>query len=222
MKKYLNILKKCPLFLGLEDSEILSLLSYLKSKKQSVEKNEMFFNLDEVPKYLGIVLSGSVHIIQEDYWGTRTILSIIKEGDLFAESFTCAKVPMVTINIVPPENSEVLLIDCNKLLESNTLNTSYYSTLINNLISILATKNIMLTRKISHITKYSIRERVLSYLSEYALVEKSSSFKIPFNRQELADYLSVDRSALSKNLCKMRDDGIIAFNKNHFTLLKDK
>lgn len=220
MENYLTILKNCLLFKEIEENNLLTLLSCLNVKTLDIKKDMSIFNVGDKPKYMGIIISGSANIIQEDYWGNRTILSVLQTGELFAESFSYAKTSTLPISIVSRENSKVLLIDCNKTLTMCASSCKFHTIFIQNLVKILANKNIILTRKIKHITQKNTKEKVLSYLSECAILFGSNTFKIPFNRQELSDYLNVDRSALSNNLCKMRNEGLIEFHKNAFKLLK--
>lgn len=219
MKNNLETIKKCQLFAGIDEKDLFTLLSCLNSKEQKARKDEVVLNAGDKPEFVGIVLSGSVHIVQEDYWGNRTILSVIEAGGLFAEAFSCAEASSLPVSVIPNKESNILLIDCKRILTTCSSSCIFHTVLIRNLMNVLANKNIMLTRKMEHITKKTTREKVLSYLSEYAWAAGKNTFDIPFNRQELANYLSVERSALSNTLCKMRDEGLIEFNKNMFRLL---
>lgn len=219
MKNYFNTIKKCPLFADIEENDLQALLSCLNAKVKKVKKNEIILDSGDKAEFVGIVLSGSVHIVQEDYWGNRSILSVITTGGLFAEAFSCTKEQKLLVSVISHKDNDILLLDCKKIITTCSSNCVFHAQLIKNLLKVLADKNIMLTRKIEHITKKSTKQKVLSYLSECALKNNENIFEIPFNRQELADYLSVERSALSNTLCKMRDEGIIEFNKNNFRLL---
>lgn len=220
MEKKLFILKKCPLFLGISENNIGELLNCLNAKEIKKKKGDVIFAAGSCPEYIGIVLEGSVHIIQEDYWGNRIILTAVQAGGLFGEAFSCAEADVLPVSVLTQNDCKALLIDCKRILTVCSSSCVFHSGLIRNLMKILANKNILLTQKIEHITKKSTREKVLSYLSECAVSAGTNSFTIPFNRQELAEYLSVERSALSNTLCKMRDEGIIQFNKNKFLLCK--
>lgn len=219
MEKYFNILKKCPLFMGISEDEMRAMLECLTAKKIEVEKGETIFSEGDRPDYIGIVLKGSVHISQDDYWGNRAILTDVQEGGMFGEAFSCAEAAAFPVTVSAREDGVVLLVDCRKVLTVCSSACLFHTRLIRNLMKILANKNIALTKKMEHITKKTTRDKVLSYLSECAVVAESNTFSIPFNRYELADYLSVERSALSNTLCKMRDEGIIQFEKNKFVLL---
>ena len=219
MKNIFITLKKCPLFMGISENDMRSLLGCLNAKESSIKKGEGIFSAGDRPEYVGIVLSGSVHVVQEDYFGNRTILTAVQPGGLFCETFSAAEAAVLPVSVLAYSDCEILLIDCRRMLTTCSSSCAFHSRLTRNFMKVVASKNIALTQKIEHITKKSVRERVLSYLSECALAEGSNSFSIPFDRQGLADYLSVERSALSNTLSKMRDDGIIEFEKNRFVLL---
>ena len=219
MKLNIDLLHKCPLFAKIEKQEIEILLSCLGSKKIIFEKNDFIFNAGDILTKVGIVLSGSVHILQEDFWGRRNIFTRISPGYLLGAAFSCLEEVSPPVSAMSAENSEILFIDYAKIIKSCSSACSFHSILIKNIITILAQNNVKFIEKMEHLTKPNTREKLLSYLSRQAQRNKNSSFKIIFNRQELADYLSIDRSAMSKELSKMRRDGLIDFQKNSFTLI---
>ena len=219
MKNYSLIFKKCELFQNISDDEILRLLSCLSAQTISYKKDEYIVSDSDDVTMIGIVLCGSVQIIKEDFWGNCSILSKGMPGDLFCESFVCAQIKSIPVSVVACEKCDILFIDYSKIISTCSSACSYHNSLLQNMVKILASKNIMLTQKIEHISKKATREKLLSFLSAQASKAKSNSFEIEFNRQDLADYLSVDRSAMSKELCKLRDEGILKFNKNEFELL---
>lgn len=220
MKKVFDVLKRCSLFVGISEKDMESLLSCLDAREIDVKKGDVIFHAGDRPDYIGIVLQGNAHVVQEDYWGNRTILTDIQEGDLFGEAFSCAEVAVLPVSVLAQEEGVFLLVDSKRILTVCSSACAFHARLIRNLMKIIANKNIMLTRKMEHITKRTTRDKVLSYLSACAIAKGSNSFTISFNRQEFADYLSVERSALSNTLCKMRDDGMIEFEKNKFMLKK--
>lgn len=219
MKNYLNVLKTVDLFKNIEESDMLPLLSCLSAKETHYEKGQTVLFSGEAIKRFGIVLSGQVQIVQDDYYGNRSILAHIGAGNLFGESFACAEIEMLPVSVVATAESEILFIDCRRLAVPCANACGFHSRLIQNLLNIVAMKNIMLTQKNEFISKRTTREKLLAYLSAEARKGGSSLFYIPFNRQELADYLSVERSAMSAELSKLRDDGILRFHKNQFELL---
>lgn len=219
MKNYLEILKTVELFKDIEESDLRSLLSCLGTKKIDFKKGETVFFSGESADRFGIVLVGQVQIVQDDYYGNRSILSQIGAGNLFGESFACANVKALPVSVITTTESELLLIDYCKLAIPCAKACAFHSKLIQNMLRIVSMKNIALTQKIEFTSKRTTREKLLAYLSAEANKAKSSHFSIPFNRQELADYLSVERSAMSAELSKLRKDNVISFQKNHFTLL---
>lgn len=222
MKRYFEILNSCPLFAGISESDMGILLHCLSAKEQGFHKNEFIFSAGEAVTAVGVVLSGGVHVVQEDFWGNRTILEHMGGGSLFGEAFSCAEVKKLPISVIAAEKSDILLIDYRKIISNCPSSCDFHTGLIKNMVRILAEKNILLTKKIQHITNRTTREKILSYLSAQAIQAKSPSFTIPFDRQELADYLAVDRSAMSNELSKLRNNGILIFEKNRFELLHEK
>lgn len=218
MKRYFDILKKCALFKEASNDDIGSMLRCLSAKDKSYKKNDFIFLEDDKADYVGIVISGSVCVIKEDFWGNRAILAKLEAGELFGETYALADAERLPVSVIATQDSEVILIDCKKIIRVCTNSCSFHAQLIRNLLKIVANKNIALNQKIYHIVKRTTRDKLISYLSEQAEKYKSNTFKIPFNRQELADYLSVERSAMSHELSKLRDEGIIEFYKNEFIL----
>jgi len=219
MKKYFEILRKCPLFNGIGDNDLLGLLGCLDAKLMRFEKKYTIFTEGSKAKYLGIVLSGSAQIVQMDYYGNRSILCGIEPSELFGEAFACAGADSIPVSVIANEPCEVLLIDCNRILHTCSNACSFHQTLIFNLMKDIATKAIMFQQKIEIISKRSTREKLLAYLNAQARKAGKRSFDIPFDRQELADYLEVERSGLSAEISKLRKEGILNSNKNSFELL---
>jgi CRP-like cAMP-binding protein len=218
MEKYYPVLKSSPLFTNIGSDDLPSLLSCLSAVQRSIGKNEFLFSAGDEATHVGIVLSGSVNVIQEDFWGNRTILTHITPGSLFGEAFACAQFPNLPVSVIATEKTDVLLVDANRIITICPSACTFHARLIRNMIEILSMKNIALVQKMEHITKRTTREKLLSYLSEQARIADSPAFDIPFNRQELADYLSVDRSAMSAELSKMQAEGILHYQHNHFEL----
>lgn len=218
MNKHLPILKKCPLFAGIEDTNIEQILPCLSATVRQAEKNTFILSADDSVSFVGLILSGSVHVIKEDFWGRKDILSQLGPAELFAESFSCAHTAHIPVSVLAVEHTEIMLIDCRKIIKTCSSSCMFHSQLIANMLEIIANKNIMLMQKIEQLSKRTTREKVLAYLSSEAQKAGTNFFDIPFSRQEMADYLSVDRSAMSSELSKMRDEGLIDFERNHFKL----
>lgn len=219
MKKYLGILKLISLFKGIEESNLMPLLSCLSAKTVHYEKGQTVFLSGDSIESFGIVLTGQVQVVQEGYYGNRSILANIGVGNLFGESFACADIKILPVSVLTMTESDLLFIDCRRLAAPCAKACTFHSQLIQNMLSIVSMKNISLTQKIEITSKRTTREKLIAYLSAKAQKAKCSRFSIPFNRQELADYLSVDRSAMSAELSKLRDNGVLKFNKNQFELL---
>jgi len=220
MKNFLPTIKKCPLFTGMEEADIQSILDCLSATERRYEKNSFIFMAGGETMSVGMILSGSAHIVQEDFWGNRTIVAHVSPGELFGEAFSCAELKTLPVSVTAAEKCDVMLIDYRKILTTCPSACGYHSAVIKNMTRILAEKNVMLTQKMEHITRRTTREKLLSYLSAVALGARKNSFRIPFNRGQLAEYLSVDRSAMSAELGRMRDEGILEFHKNNFKLLQ--
>ncbi|MCQ4638070.1 Crp/Fnr family transcriptional regulator [Anaerovorax odorimutans] len=206
------------LFAGIHPQDIDSLLNCLSARRQIYEKHEFVFTAGDHAALTGIVVSGSLRILKEDYWGNRTIIENLAPGDVFGEAFCCAETEIIPVSVMAGERTEVLLLDYKKILTTCPRSCQFHTKIIGNMMKILAQKNIALMQKMEHITKRTTREKLLSYLSAQAILRGTSDFDIPFNRQELADYLSVDRSAMSAELGKMKDEGLLDYSRNHFTL----
>ena len=214
----MQLIKDNPLFAGIESEQLESLLSCLGAKKRTYKKDTFIFRVEERASFVGLVESGSVNIIQEDFWGNRTILAHKEAGDLFGEAFSCAEIEKLPVSAIATEISKITLINYRKIITVCPTACVFHSQLISNMLRILAANNIMLTRKIEHISKRTTREKLLAFLSAQAVQAKSNTVQIPFNRQELADYLCVERSALSRELSEMKKAELVDFEKNRFVL----
>lgn len=219
MKEYLKILTQSKLFTGIRGTELDAILNCLAPTKNNFKKGAYIFRDGEQISSMGLVLRGSVHILKEDYWGNRTILAEVQTGQLFGEAYACSETAKVSVNAVSVQESAILFFDVRRILSPCSAGCPFHVRLIQNLVAELADKNIRLTGKIEHISQRRLREKVLSYLSDFSKKQGSPDFTIPFSRQELADYLSADRSALSKELCKLRDEGVLEFERKRFRLL---
>lgn len=218
MEAYMTLLKKTCLFSGIKDEDISTMLNCLSARIASYQKEEFILHTGDLVDQVGMVLSGSVLIIKEDFWGNRSILSEISPGSLFAETYACIGTTPLEVSTVASSDCKVLFLDFQKLLTTCSSACHFHTRLIRNLLSTLAQKNRILTKKLEHMSQKTTRDKLLSYLSAESLKAKSPSFTIPFNRQQLADYLSVDRSAMSSELGKLRKEGILDYNKNTFLL----
>lgn len=221
MKNFLPILTRCRLFEGLNPGEIGALLGCVTPGRKKYAKDSFVLMEDDEPKSIGIVLSGLLHIVRDDYWGNRAIVARVEPAELFAESFVCAGASKIPVSVIAAETAEVMRFDFHRITGTCSTACAFHTRLIQNMISILAQKNMMLMEKIECLSRRGIRQKALAYLSAEAKRQKNGHITIPFNRQELADYLSVDRSALSAELCRMRDEGLLDFHKNRFRITEE-
>lgn len=206
------------LFRGTNEKEAKEMLGCLGSFEKSYNKGAMILRVGDCTDDMGMVLSGSVNIEIDDLWGNKTILGHVQAGQLFAETYACIPGEPLMVSVVAAEKSEILFLNAARLLTTCQNSCANHNKLIRNLLQISASQNLSLSRRSLHTSSKSIRGRLLSYLSEQAKQSGSYQFTIPFNRQQLADYLGVDRSALSNELSKMQKEGLLAFEKNHFSL----
>lgn len=216
--EYNAILMQVPLFSGLDSDDIHAILSCLSAKEAGYSKGSFIHRYGDCIHTLGIVLSGSVHVLKEDFWGNTNLLSKCGPGDIFGESYAIKTATPLEVSIFASEPSTVLFLDISKLQAVCPNVCSFHQQLLHNLLTVLAEKNYQFSKKLEYITKRTTREKLLSYLSSESGHQNSSTFAIPFNRQQLADYLSVDRSAMSNELSRLKKEGIITFRKNLFTL----
>lgn len=206
-------------FCGISADEWADIQTLSCVRRCAYDKDTIIFHAGEPVHTVGMVMAGSVHIENVDVWGNRSILSNIAVGELFAESYALCQEPMM-VDVVAAEHCEILFLNLAVLLDNQNDGQTWYRKILANLLTISVQKNLVLSKRIFCTSPKTIRGRLLTYLSAVSVKCGSTSFQIPFDRQQLADYLNLDRSALSKELGKMRDDGILEFHKNHFTLLR--
>lgn len=215
----IEALAKMPLFKAMTENEIADLMKTLNAKKQDYDKNDIILHAGSEPGVIGIVLSGSVTILSDDVWGNRTILSHVEKGGLFAEAYALLEDVPLLVDVTANEVCSILLLKTKGILNSVGSQNSWDYKFLRNLLLISSKKNLNLSGRSFHTSPKTIRERVMSYLNSLALQNDSTEFDIPFDRQQLADYLNLERSALSKELGKMQKEGIIETRKSHFKLL---
>lgn len=214
----LQLLSQMPLFQGLSEQEIQSVPDFFRARMRRYEKGDVVYHMGESDVQMGLILSGSVRIVRPDVWGNEHIIDHVGAGQVFAETYACVPGEELMVDVVCAEDAKIWFIQVERILDHCPADCHFQSRLLRNLLAVMASKNLNLARKMNHITPRSIRERLLSYLSYESLKQGKYTFDIPFNRQQLADYLAVDRSALSNELSKMRRDGLISYRKNHFIL----
>jgi len=217
-KMDLNFLQSTLLFQGSSTEEIGAMLKCLGTKEQSFSRGTVILHAGDTVRSIGLVLAGRVQIENDDLWGNKSVLDSVGPGQVFAETYACIPGEPMMVSAVAAENCDILFLNASRVLTSCPSACSHHSRLVQNLLLLSARKNLNLSRRIFHTSPKSIRGRLLSYLSFQAAVHQSREFTIPFNRQQLADYLSVDRSAMSAELGRMRDEGILETERNYFQL----
>lgn len=213
-------LSKTPLFKGCSEKEIEHMLLCLKHDVKTYQKEQSIYHSGQIVSEVCLVLSGSVQIENIDLLGNKSILGISQAGDIFAESYACIPNQPMLVDVIAREETTILFINVPALFsESNSC--GHGAKLIQNLLRISSKKNLNLSMRIFHSAPKTIRARLFSYFSEQISLQGSNQIRIPLDRQQLADYLGVERTALSKELGKMRDEGILTFHKNEFHILKE-
>ena len=219
MKNYIPVLKRTKLFSGVGEEDIASLLSCLGARKKEYKKGEYILREGEHISDIFILVEGKIHIQKDDYWGNRSILSVISVGEMFGEGYAAPESGALLNDVVAVEDSSVIFFDVKRILTTCSSACRFHNMIVQNMFFVVSDKNRKLVQKLGHMSGRTTRAKLISYLSEEAKRQGSSAFTVPFNRQQLADYLCVDRSAMSNELCKMRDEGMIRFEKSRFELL---
>lgn len=217
--EYLNFLQEVPLFSGLCPDQLQELLDELRAQTCAYASETTVLHTGEITERFGILLTGTLSIIQEGFEGNQTLVAQITPGNIFAEAFACTRKPLTVTVQAGAAEAKILWIYYADLFIPHGRLDAVCRQVSRRLAESFAEKNLFLNGRIEHMAKRSLREKVLSYLSGQSVSAGSRSFLIPLNRQQMADYLAVDRSALSAALGKLRDEGVLRFSKNHFTLL---
>lgn len=220
MKNYIPILKRTQLFAGVAETEVEAMLSCLGARLGTYQKGQYVLRRGEQLSDITLLVEGKLHIQRDDYWGRRSILGQIAVGEMFGEAYAAPESGPLLNDVVAVEDSAVLFFDVKRVITTCPSACRFHGMVVQNLFFAISEKNRKLVQKLGHMSRRSTREKLLSYLSEEAGRQNSADFAIPFNRQQLADFLSVDRSAMSNELCKLRDEGLLEFRKNRFRLLQ--
>ena len=208
-----------PLFQGIAPEDRKSILHCMGYYVKSFPKGGIISFEEETVRHIGIVLSGTVDMVKEDLWGNRTMLLRLQRDQVFGETFACGdeRASLVTFQVA--ETAEILFMSFDRIMRSCTKSCEFHHRLTENMVTIMANKNRELMRKVEVVTKRTIREKLLAYLSIQGQLRGSVYFDIPLGRVELAEYLCVDRSAMTRELAKMKDEGLIDYDKNSFRML---
>ena len=208
-----------PLFDGVNPEDRKAMLGCIGYHISTFKKGDIVAFEEENIKHIGIIMKGSVDMVKEDLWGNKTMLVRMRKDELFGETFACGSDNLSVVTFLVSEDAKILFLPFDRVMHSCTMACVFHHRLIENMVHIIANKNRDLMRKVEVVSKRTIRERLLAYLSIQAQIQESRYFEIPLGRVELAEYLCVDRSALTRELAKMKDDGLIDYDKNCFRIL---
>ena len=216
-----NILREVnsPLFRGIQPQERKTMLGCIGYHIAAFRKGDIVAFEEENIRHIGIILSGSVDMVKEDLWGNKTMLVRMGKDELFGETFACGSDNLSVVTFLVSEDAKILFIPFDRVMHSCTMACRFHHRLIENMVSVIAAKNRDLMRKVEVVSKRTIREKLLAYLSIQAQTQNSRYLEIPLGRVELAEYLCVDRSALTRELAKMKEDGLIDYDRNCFRIL---
>lgn len=218
MKEFIPVLKRTKLFSGVGDDDISTMLTCLGARLLTYKKGEHVLRQGEHLSDILVLAEGSLHIQRDDYWGNRSILGHIGVGEIFGEAYVAPESGSLLNDVIAVEDSAVFFFDVKRVISTCSSACRFHTMVVQNLFFAISEKNRGLVQKLDYMSRRTTREKLLSYLSAEAKKQNSASITLPFNRQQLADYLSVDRSAMSNELCKMRDEGLLEFEKNRFRL----
>ena len=211
----IEMVKQSRLFAGIGVDELSSMLSCLNARDVEAAKGELLLRAGEPVEQVGILLEGNLSVTREDADGERSLIALLEPGDHFAEAFCCAGVEESPVTVAAESDSVVLLLDFRRILHTCTSACSFHAKLIENMLFVVASKNIYLQTRMDYLSRKTLRRRIMKYLVNTSGGSKQV-FDIPFNREALADYLCIDRSALSRELARMKEDGLIDYWKNRF------
>ena len=218
MQEFLSVIRTSTLFTGVEENEISAMLHCLDARTETFPKDAFLLREGDTTSSIGLVLQGSALVVQEDVWGNRNILSRANPGQTFATAFACAPGAVLNMSVVAETAVTVLNLNVRRILTVCSSACTHHSKVVRNLLGDLAEKNLRFNEKLTHMGQRTTRAKLMSYFSMVARKEGSFEFEIPFSRQQMADYLGVERSGLSLELSKMRDEGLLDYHKNRFVL----
>ena len=222
MEQYFEIILSNPLFAGISAEELASMLNCLNARMVRTVKGEPVFLEGDPAGFIGLVLEGSVQIVRDDYYGERTMLAHAEPGDIFGEAYSCAGVDTMPVSAYAQRSGKVVMFDVRKMLTVCSNVCGFHNRLVKNLLQVVARKNLTLSRKIQFMSRKTTREKLMAYLLDQAKQKKSAEFTIPLDRQSLADFLGVERSAMSAELGKLRRAGVLECKGSWFRLLESE
>ena len=209
MEKYITILSCCPRFAGVVPEEMGLMLNCLGAREREIPKGEPVFLEGDPAGFIGVALEGAVQVVRDDYYGTRSVLTVIQPGEIFGEAFSCAGVETMPVSAFALKGSKILWLDCKRMLTVCSNACQFHNRMVANLLQAVARKNLALSRKIQFMSQRTTKEKIMAYLLDQAKTQGSSEFTIPHDRQALADFLGVERSAMSAEIGKLKKAGIL-------------
>lgn len=221
MEKYFDLILKNTLFAGIDREELRSLLGCLSARTVTFSKGAPVFLEGDPAGAIGFVLEGAVEIVHDDFYGNRSLLTVAEEGELFGEGFACAGIDTMPVSGYAIRETKLLWLECRKMLTVCSNACHFHGTLIHNLLQVVAYKNLLLGQKIRIMSQKTTQDKLMFYLLEQAKQKGSPEFTIPLSRQALADYLGVERSAMSAELSKLRNQGVLESKGSWFCLKRD-
>lgn len=218
MEKYLSILTKCPLFSGIGDKDVLAILRCTDAQVIRVSRNLPILREGDAARHVGIVLSGRVQVVRHAFSGSRSIISSCDPAQVFGAAYACAGAEALPVSVLAALDSEILLVDWRRMMNTCTNACAFHARLISNLLNIVSKKNIFFSEKLDIVSQRTTRDKLLSFLYAQAHQSGSLRFSIFYNRQQLADYLGVSRCAMTTELTRLEKDGLIRYHRNEFEL----
>lgn len=219
MKQYLKVLMMTSLFQGVAENDLEAMLNCLGATERKYSKNDVILLAGTKVTSVGIMAEGNAQITRDDAEGNRAILSELEKADLFAEAYVAAGSAEIPVTVIATSDCRIVWIPFNKIVGICSTACDFHRTLVQNMMRVIAVKNILMNEKMRILSCKTTKEKLITYLSDYSERVGKSKFKIPFSRNELADFLSVDRSAMSRELSRLRDEGYLNYHKNEFELL---
>ena len=217
MKKYWAIIQSAEIFKEIDTSDLETMLSCLETEVKMAQRGEIILLAGDKPMSIGMVLDGLLHVIRDDYEGNRALIAAIKPGELFAEALCCAGVSESPVTVIADTDSEILLMNFSRVLHTCSISCNHHTKLIANMLELIAGKNLLLQNRMEIVSLKSVRAKVMRFLESFS-AKKGRSITIPFNREQMSNFLCVDRSALSHELMRMKNEGLIEYRKNNFLL----
>ncbi len=219
MEKFFGIILQNPLFSGIQREDLPSFLSCLNVRAEAFQKGDPVFLEGDPAGFIGLVLEGSVQIVRDDLYGNRSLLTVAEQGEVFGETFVCANVEVMPLSALAAQDCKILWMELQRMLTVCSNACGFHQRMVKNLLHEVAKKNLLLSRKVQIMSQKTTKDKLMTYLLDYAKQKKSPEFTIPLDRQALADFLGVDRSAMSAELSKLRKAGVLECKGSHFRLL---